>query len=279
MKEKKRALVVEGGAMRSIYSIGILDTLIKSNYYDFDMCIGVSAGSTALASYLAGMHKRSYRVTTEYSTRKNFISKRNFIKGGHYMDLDWLWNYCEIHDPLDIDLILKRKINFFVGVTSASTGNSEYLSFTKNNGADLLKASCALPIAYKNPVKVEDFMYFDGGISDPIPIEEAIKLGANEIIVIRSRKKEFEMENKKNKVQKFMLRKYSKINESLSRRSTRYNDSIKLIRKEDKNVKIIEINPPGEFRSSRFTTDKEILNLDYELGIKSGYELLDILKL
>jgi len=278
MKEKKRALVVEGGAMRSIYSIGILDTLIKSNYYDFDMCIGVSAGSTALASYLSGAHLRSYRVTTDYSTRKDFISKRNLIRGRHYMNLDWLWDYCESYDPLDSDAILNRKIDFYIGVTSALTGRSEYLAFTKDNSADLLKASCALPIAYKNPVKVAGSIYFDGGISDPIPIEKAIELGANEIVVIRSRKKDYRMNNKNGRLQSFLLRKYSKINESLSRRSKRYNDSIDLIRKSHKDIRIIEVNPSNEFKTSRFTTDKEILDLDYQLGIKSGYELLEILK-
>lgn len=123
--KNKRALVVEGGAMRSIYSIGVLDAFIKNNYYDFDMCLGVSAGSTALASYLAGMHKRSYRVTADYSTRKEFISKRNFARGGHYMDLDWLWDYCDAYDPLDTDSIVKKNIEFYVGVTSVLTGKSE----------------------------------------------------------------------------------------------------------------------------------------------------------
>lgn len=274
MEQKKRALVVEGGAMRSIYSIGVLDTLIKNNYYDFDICIGVSAGSTAIASYLAGMHKRNYRVTIDYSTRKEFISKKKFLSGGHYMDLDWLWDYCETYDPLDVKKILDRNIDFYVGVTSTSNGKIEYLKFTDKNAVSLLKASCALPIAYKNPVKVGGKMYFDGGISDPIPVEEAINRGASEIIVIRSRKTEYVMPNKKNIMQKIILKNYPKINESLSMRSKKYNSSIDIIRKNHKGVKIIELNPPNEFKTSRFTKDKDILNSDYELGLKFGEELL-----
>lgn len=274
MKEKKRALVVEGGAMRSIYSIGILDALIKNNYYDFDMCIGVSAGSTALASYLAGMHRRNYRVTTDYSTRKEFISKSSALKGGHYMDLDWLWDYCETHDPLDVNRIMERGIDFYVGVTSVANGESVYIALNKNNANDLLKASCALPIAYKTPIRVEKNLYFDGGISDPIPVEEAIKRGATDIVVVRTRKKDFRMDSKPNKVQEFLLRNYPTINRSLSNRSSRYNYSIDLLRKNHNDINILEVNPPNEFRSSRFTKDKEILEADYNLGLKFGEKLL-----
>ena len=276
--DKKYGLVVEGGAMRSIYSIGVLDALIENNYYNFDICIGVSAGSTALASYLAGMHKRNYRVTTDYSTRKDFISKRKLLKGGHYMDLDWIWDYCEKYDPLDVEAIVNRKIRFLVGVTSVETGQIEYIDFDKENSIDLLKASCALPIAYKRPVKVEGRKYFDGGIADPIPVEEAVKRGANQLLVIRSRKEDFRMKDKSNKLQSFILHKYKNINKSISKRSKRYNSSIEFMRKEHDGINIIEINPPSDFQTSRFTKDKKILNDDYKLGLESGYKLVDFLR-
>ena len=218
MNSEKRALVVEGGAMRSIFSTGVLDVFIKNNYYNFDICIGVSAGSTALATYLAGMYGRNSRVTIDYSTRKDFISVRNYLKGGHFMNLDWLWDYCETYDALDIETALNRGIDFYVGVTSVETGKSEYIQPTIENAVPLLMASCAMPIAYRNPVKVDNKLYVDGGIADPIPIEEAIKRGAKEIVVIRSRKKEFIMESKKNQIKNLMLRKYPMVKKAVNQR-------------------------------------------------------------
>lgn len=275
MNKKKRALVVEGGAMRGIFSIGVLDAFIEAEYYDFDMCIGVSAGGTTLAAYLAGMYGRNFRVTADYSTRKEFINIFNYFKGGHFMDLDWLWTHCERYDPLNIEQISRRNIDLYIGVTSVESGNIEYIPFTKDNGVELLKATCALPIAYRKPVEVNNLLYFDGGISDPIPVEEAIRRGATEIIVIRSRKKPFKMENKKNKVQDFLLRDYPKINESLSRRSRVYNSSLDTLRKTNSGINIIEINPPEAFQTSRFTQNQEILITDYNLGLDHGRELLN----
>lgn len=231
MDKKKRALVVEGGAMRCIFLIGVLDRFIANDFYDFDLCIGVSAGSTTIAAYLAGMYGRNYRVTADYSTRKEFINAFNFIRGKHYMDLKWLWDHCERYDPLDVEKMLARGIDFYVGVTSVDAGEVEYIQPTRDNTISLLMASCAIPIVYRSPIKVNDKSYVDGGIADPIPIEEALGHGANEIVIIRSRKKEFQMLSKRNKIQDFLLRDYPKVREAVNKRGTRYNASIDLIRK------------------------------------------------
>lgn len=275
MREKKRALVVEGGAMRSIFSIGVLDVLIKKGIYDFDLCIGVSAGGTSLASYLAGMHERSFRVIVDYSTRKEFINIFNFIKGKHYMDLCWLWDYCESYDPLNVEKIIDRDIKFLVGVTSIDSGEVEYKKLSKENANELLKASCAIPVVYRNPVEVEGALYFDGGIADPIPIEEALKHEVDEIIVIRSRKKSYRMKVKNNKSQEYFLKKHPKIKKAFNERGWKYNKSIDLIRSKHRNINIIEINPPEEFKTSRFTKNRGILMKDYKLGIEAGIKLIE----
>ena len=54
---KPHALVVEGGAMRGIFSAGVLDHLLDINYTSFDFCLGVSAGSTSLVSWLSHQKK------------------------------------------------------------------------------------------------------------------------------------------------------------------------------------------------------------------------------
>lgn len=274
MKKTKRILVVEGGAMRGIFATGVLDAFMEENFYDFDLCIGVSAGSTALASYLAGMHGRNYRVTVEYSTTKEFLNPVRHLKGGHFMDLDWLWNYCEENDPIDTDAIMERRLNLLVGVTLIDTGKIEYIELNKDNVINLLKASCAMPIVYRTPVNVNTKLYIDGGISDPIPINEAIKYNPEEIVVIRSRKKDFRMSPKNSPIRNYMLRKYPKVREAVNLRYEQYNKSIDAIRNENSDIRIIEVNPPEIFETTRFTKDKDILTKDYKLGIVAGKDLI-----
>ena len=59
------ALVVEGGAMRGVFSTGVLDGFLAACFNPFDGYIGVSSGAGNLAAYLADMPGRNFRIYTE----------------------------------------------------------------------------------------------------------------------------------------------------------------------------------------------------------------------
>lgn len=88
---KGAALVVEGGALRGVFSTGVLDGFLEAGFHPFDFFIGVSSGASNLAAYLAGMKGRNRKIYLDYSLRPEFISLARFLRGGHLMDLDWLW--------------------------------------------------------------------------------------------------------------------------------------------------------------------------------------------
>ena len=50
----QNALIVEGGAMRSVFSAGLLDGLLQQRFNPFDFYIGVSAGAYNIVVYLVG---------------------------------------------------------------------------------------------------------------------------------------------------------------------------------------------------------------------------------
>jgi predicted patatin/cPLA2 family phospholipase len=277
-KKYKLALVVEGGAMRGIFSTGVLDTFIKHNFNPFDICLGVSAGANNLSSFLGEMYKRNYYIYTTYSLDKNFISIKKFILEGKYIDIDWLWDITIKNMRLDLGKIINNKCKFYIGVTNAITGKNEYINPNLENLENVIKASSALPLFYKNPIKIEKNFYFDGGISDPIPVKQAVKFGAETIVVLRSRKREFKMKQQKNLVSKFILRDYDELNKTIENRHSIYNNQIDFIRKKHKNIKIIEVCPPNGFKTSRLTKDKDILENDYLLGVNEGKKLLKEMK-
>lgn len=87
----ERALIVEGGAMRGIFSCGILDHFMAQEFSPFDSFWGVSAGTSNLAAYLAQMPGRNHKIYLDYSLRREFFNLPQFLRGGDMMDLDWMW--------------------------------------------------------------------------------------------------------------------------------------------------------------------------------------------
>lgn len=274
-KKIKRALVVEGGAMRGIFSTGIFDAFIREKFNPFDLCIGVSAGSTNIAAYLAGMFQRNYKVYTDYSLRPDFISLKKFLLGGHLVDLDWMWEITIREIRLDLKKIMKNRSEFSIGITDVKSGKTIYVTPDENTLEIIMKASSALPLLYRNFVKVNGFDYADGGISDPIPVREAYRRGAKEIVVVRSRPFSNKIEaGKDSLVSRFFLRKYPGLLKALLDRPRIYNESIEFLRNPPKEIKIIEINPPEDFRTKRLTKDISILKMDYDKGFLTGLDFV-----
>lgn len=272
------ALVVEGGAMRGIFSTGIMDAFLDQTFHPFDLCIGVSAGSTNLAAYLAEMPKRNYKVYMTYSLDKKFINGWNFIKGNHWMDLDWMWDETIKDMRLNLDCIVSKKCDYLVGLTDAQTGESVYVKPDKDNLETVIKASSALPILYRYPVMVHGHPYYDGGLSDPIPVKEAVRRGAKKILVIRSRKEAYRMKDKSGKLARYLLKDFPKLIETMEKRPLIYNDQIDYIRKKQDGIEIIEVCPPEGFETKRLTKNRRVLEKDYLIGYEVGHALVRTLK-
>ncbi|TCT12979.1 putative patatin/cPLA2 family phospholipase [Natranaerovirga pectinivora] len=272
----KSALVVEGGAMRGIFSTGILDAFLVNKFNPFDLHIGVSAGASNLAAYLAKMYQRNYKIFTDYSIRPDFINWRKFIFGGHLIDLDWLWDITIKEIRLDLKTICSNKGRYLMGLTDINTGQPVYIEPSEDNLEELLKASSSIPIFYRKFIEVEGLAYTDGGLADPIPVLEAYRQGATNIMVIRSRPFSYEMKPSSNNflVNRY-FKKYPMLKKALLNREKVYKEAIEFIRKPPNGIKVMEINPPEDFQTKRLTKDIKILNQDYKIGYHMGISVIE----
>ena len=112
-----------GGGMRDIYGAGVLDYCLD-NAIVFDLCIGVSAGSANLVSYLAGQRGRTYHFYAEYAARKEYMSFSKLFSKGYYFDLEYIYSYLSDENgenPLDFNSFSKSKADFITVVTDAKT--------------------------------------------------------------------------------------------------------------------------------------------------------------
>lgn len=271
---KKSALIVEGGAMRGIFASGVLDAFMEQSFTPYDFAIGVSAGATNLIGYLAHTPKRSFNIITQLATNKAFYDPARFATGGHLVDVKWLWEESNLRFPLNIETLF-TSIPMYAAVTNVDTGNADYYQIKRDNLSDVIEATTALPIAYKQTPCFSGGCYTDGGVADSIPVREAYRRGARDITVILSHPLNYQMKTTKYPwLLKKMLARYPNIGQSMVTRAENYNQSLAFIRNPPKDAVIRVIAPPANFAVKRLTIKQDLLEEGYQMGLKAGQDHL-----
>ena len=267
--------------MRGIFAAGILHAFGNKGFDPFDLYIGVSAGACHLASHLAGQNNRNFDITLRYSLSRQFINPWRFLKGGHLMDLDWMWEQTIKNYRLDLKQIEEKlrtqKKDYLIVATSMETGGPLYLHPDVNTLEHYLKVSSSLPILYRKELDVNGEKATDGGISDSIPVCEAIRLGATDITVIRSRSAGYV--KKKSPVAlavfSWYFRNHPRLVEAFRQRADRYNEASAFISNPPSGVHIAQLAPPADLEIGRTTKNEPTLRKAYKTGIDYGNRFIE----
>lgn len=267
----RRALVVEGGGMRGIFSTGVLDAFSEAGYRPFDVCFGVSAGATNLAAWLADQSGRNYTVISDHSCRPPFIDFKRFLMGGHWLDLDWLWEVTIREIRLDLARFEQQPIPLYVVVTRIADGEAAYLRATAANLEALLKASCAVPVVYRDFPVIDGERLTDGGVADSIPVRKAHAMGAREITVVLSRPMGYRKTRFKAPwLLRRLLKRQPRLAQAMIDRHQAYNRAIDFIEAPPVDCRIRIVAPPRGFAVGRVTTDRTKLDAGYAMGLEAG---------
>jgi predicted patatin/cPLA2 family phospholipase len=261
------AIVVEGGAMRGIFSAGVLDGLLELGLTDFDLAIGTSAGACNLASFVAQQHGRNLRCYVNIMARRQLFSLRRAIRGGHYMDLDWLWDAFAAEDPLDEAAIERARTELVSVATCARRGEPVYVTARGSQIHADLKAGCALPFLYRGPVPLGEAHVVDGGLVDPIPAQEAYRRGARRLLVVRSRPSAVvKRNNALTKPLSALLYRTPAVARASVDTARRYQEAVAFVQTPPRDAHILELAPTAPLKTRRTTQDVACLRADYELG-------------
>ncbi|NVD06810.1 patatin family protein [Vibrio sp. JPW-9-11-11] len=265
-----KAIVVEGGAMRGIFAAGVLDQFLNHDYNPYDLAIGVSAGASNLVGFLAKQHGRSHQVITRLATNSLFYSPKRFLTGGSLVNVKWLVTQSERHYPLDKKTLFGNT-PLLATTTNVATGRADYYKVTPNNLSQVLEATSALPIVYKQTPCFSGQCYTDGGVADSIPVKEAYQRGAREITVVLSHPLNYQMPERKSALLfKGLLKRYPKVGQAMVERARRYNQSLEFIRRPPNDAIIRVIAPPENFAVKRLTMDLGLLEAGYKIGLEEG---------
>jgi predicted patatin/cPLA2 family phospholipase len=267
----RKALIVEGGAMRGIFAAGVLDVFMEERFRPFDVAYGVSVGASNMLSYLAGQHGRARRCFLDPMSRREFIDGWRWMCGGHWMDLDWLWETIKRRDPLDVEGAAASGIDYRLVATCAKTGEPRYLRPGAHDMLDALKASCALPLLYRRTVFLGTDEFVDGGISDPLPVREAWSRGARRIMVIRSRAGTFvKKDSWINAFGAWQLGHAPAIARACRTAGQAYRAAVDFIHAPPAGCEIVHVAPVAPLATHRTTRDRDALERDYLLGRALG---------
>lgn len=186
----KLGVVDVGGGMRGVFASGVLDYCLEAGI-KFNCCVGVSAGSANLITYLAGQKERNFQFYHEYSFRKKYMSLSNLVFGGSYFNLDYIYGTLGNSDgenPLDYEAYKNNKADFFVVAEDAVSGGAVY--FTRNDikkdDCRVLMASSSIP-GINKPYNIGGKFYFDGALADPVPIQKAFIEGCDRVVLLLSK--------------------------------------------------------------------------------------------
>ncbi|MGF1716617.1 patatin family protein [Photobacterium chitinilyticum] len=189
-KKKKIALVVQGGGQRGIFTAGVFDAFLDAEFDPFELYVGTSAGALNLSSYISRQPQFGYQFIANYTTDNEFFNLYKYLSKQKSMNLDWALQTVAPGGSLQLDIAMARQVlrhrAALACATRKDTLQDIYLPMFQSDWREVLRASCAIPVIYNQPVNLRDLEWVDGGVSAAVPVKEAWQRGADLIVVVRT---------------------------------------------------------------------------------------------
>lgn len=274
----KSGLVLEGGAMRGMYTAGIMDIFMKENIR-FDGIIGVSAGAVFGVNYLSKQIGRVIRYSKRFNPDKNYISIGSLLRTGDIINTEFAYGKVPRElDVFDDEAFEGSDVPFYAVVTDMYTGMPKYIKIDKVfEQIDVLRASASMPFISK-PVIIDGIPCLDGGISDSIPFEHFADMGYKKQVVILTRDINYVKKPLPPLSAKLYYRKYPAFAERLKMRYDNYNKKIERLKIKEKSGDMFVIRPSKPIEIKKIERSPEKLQEVYDLGVCDAKAVIEAVK-
>lgn len=266
----KSCLILEGGAMRGVFSAGILDAFLEHNV-SFDACYAVSAGACLACSFLAKQKGRGYAVMTDYLENRDYCSLSSLLRTGDLFGADFLYHKIpeELY-PIDNRAFCSNPTRFYAVVTNCNTGVAEYRQVCDQFAdVDIVRASASMPLVSRM-VALDGEPFLDGGIADPIPLQKALSEGYDRIVVVLTRPRGYRKSpDRLFPAMRLKYRKFPNLLRVMKKRHEIYNESLSFVDRLDRQGEILVLAPESSLRIRRTEKDHAVLSEGY----RHGYDL------
>ncbi len=278
----KKGLIMEGGAMRGLFTAGVTDVMME-NGIEFDGGVGTSAGAAFGCNYKSRQIGRALRYNKEYCDDERYVSAKSFFKTGNLYSEDFCYHEIpEVLDKFDFDTFKDNPMEFYATCTNIETGLAVHHKYDKDvddmdSFLEWIRASCAMPLL-EQIVKIDGLLLLDGGVGDSVPIRFMEELGYDRNVVILTQPLGYVKKKiKYGLLARKVYKQYPKLTEAMLNRHERYNETYSYIRDKELKGELFVIRPPKSLNISISNKPEEIQRV-YDIGRKEGLKCLDALK-
>ncbi len=263
----KTGLIMEGGAMRGMFTCGVMDVLME-NGITFDGAAGISAGACFGCNFKSGQIGRPLRYNKEYCRDPRYCSFRSLILTGDLYNADFCYRELpEVLDPFDREAFAQNPMAFYVGATDVETGECVFHRCTDGSGEDMLwfRASASMPVVSR-PVRIGDRAYLDGGIADAVPYRYMEQQGYDRNVIVLTQPRGYRKKPESIPGMKLFLRRYPKILEAMEQRHGMYNRQMDELDRIEAEHTAVVIRPPENLGIGHTEKNPGELERVYRIG-------------
>ncbi len=276
----KKGLILEGGAMRGMFTCGVLDVLMEEGI-DFDGGAGISAGALFGINYKSKQIGRGVRYTKKYCKDWRFCSFKSLIKTGDLYGVDFCYHTIPDElDPFDRETFAKDPFEFYVGATNLENGEVVFHKCSDGGSNDVtwLQASASMP-AVSRFVHADGYTLLDGGIVCPIPYEFVESLGYDKNVAVLTQPETYVKHKTKGAlIYRLALRKYPNIAKIMLDRHNLYNNMTAAVKEREAAGNLFVIRPPEALGIKRTENNPDELERAYQMGRAEALKRLPALK-
>ncbi|MDY6084366.1 MAG: patatin family protein [Dialister sp.] len=278
-------LLLEGGAMRGIFTAGVLDAFMEKGLY-FPRMIAISVGTLLGVCYMTGQKERILRVNIKFVKDRRYMGLHHLLRDGSYFNFRFMFgDIAHTLEPFDYEGFAEAKEEIFAIATACRNGRPVYFS-NKDYDIDtfmkICEASCSIPL-FSKPVKLKEESYVDGGVGMPLcPLPCEIPFPHEKLIYILTRDVSYRKKPVPRAFRSMMRaiygRKFPAVAEEICTVPERYNERMEQLSKLEKEGRVFIIRPmkPTEVPWTESNPHKlmRLYGEGYHLGMKHFEELM-----
>ena len=276
----KTGLVLEGGAMRGMFTAGVMDVLME-NDVDFDGVIGVSAGAAFGCNYKSKQIGRVIRYNTRFCADKRYCGLGSLLKTGNIYNTDFCYSTVPLEiDPFDFAAYDANPQEFYVVCTDIKSGQPVYHKYLGKNdhGFDWIRASASMPLVSRI-VEIEGRKLLDGGIADSIPVRYFQSIGYDRNVVVLTQPKDYQKgKSSAMPLIRMKYKRYPNLVAAMENRPAVYNETLAYIAQEEAAGRLLVLRPPEPLPVDRVEKDPEHLKAAYTIGRQTAKKRLPEIK-
>lgn len=273
----KRGLVLEGGAMRGLFSAGAMDVMMEYGVH-FDGIVGVSAGACFGCNYKSRQHGRAIRYNKQFAGDGRYCGFGSLIKTGNYYNAEFAYHIVPTqYDVFDADAYAANPMEYYVVCTDITTGKAVYKKCERfdHEMLEWIRASASMPVV-STVVEVGGLKLLDGGVSDSIPLRFFQQQGYTDNVVILTQPIDYvKRPLKAIPLVKWSLRKYPEMVAAMQNRHVMYNEQTAYVRSEEALGRCIVIRPEAPINIGHFSINADEMQRIYELGREAALKKID----